>query len=579
MSKFINEEKKIQIFEKLNFLFGVEKAENVYDGLVKLVDDFNNNQKPGAGNKLWLDEKDVFLITYGDSIKEDGKPTLKSLHEFLKENLSEQLEYVHILPFYPYSSDDGFSVIDYFKVNEELGDWNNVEEMSEDFKLMFDAVINHISAKSDWFQEYLKGNPEYKNYFIETEDLPELSKVFRPRALPLLTKFHTADGDKLVWTTFSTDQIDLNYKDEDVFLKIIELLLFYAGKGAKAIRLDAIGFMWKIIGTSCMHLPQTHTAIQLFRDVFEVTAPETLIITETNVPHKENISYFGDGNNEAQLVYQFPLPPLVLYSFVSGSACYLSKWADSLELISDKTTFFNFLASHDGIGVIPTKGILSDAERNCVAENVKANGGRVSYKNTPEGEIPYELNINYFDAVSDKNASLDVNVDRFLASQSILLSMMGVPAIYIHSLLGSRNWQEGVKLTSMNRSINREKLCRNTLEKELAETGSLRNQVFTRYKKLITIRKQQKAFHPNASQKVVFANDNVFSLIRKSIDGCESILALINVSKEKEKLTIDSAEHDINTNSLTDLVSGLEIGVSNGTLDIELSPFQVMWLK
>ena len=520
MLEFINEEKKVEILEKLNFLFGAEEAESVYGGILKLVDDFNINLKADSrNNKLWLDEKDVFLITYGDTIKEEGKPTLQSLHEFLKANLKEQLEYVHILPFYPYSSDDGFSVIDYFKVNEELGDWNNVEEMSEDFKMMFDAVINHISAKSDWFQEYLKGNPEYKNYFIETEDLPELSKVFRPRALPLLTKFSTVDGDKLVWTTFSTDQVDLNYKDKDVFLKIIELLLFYAGKGAKAIRLDAIGFMWKIIGTSCMHLPQTHTAIQLFRDVFEVTAPETLIITETNVPHKENISYFGDGSNEAQLVYQFPLPPLVLYSFVSGSAAYLSKWADSLELISDNTTFFNFLASHDGVGVVPTKGILSDAERNIVAENVKANGGCVSYKNTPEGEIPYELNINYFDAVSDKNASLDVNIDRFLASQSILLTMMGVPAIYIHSLLGSRNWQEGVELTSMNRSINREKLCRNTLEKELTETGSLRNQVFNRYKKLINIRKQQKAFHPNASQKVVLLTIVSFRSLENLLTG------------------------------------------------------------
>jgi len=579
VSKFINNEKKTQIVEKLNFLFGAEKTENVYCKLSKLVDEFNHNMKQAGDSKLWLDEKDIFLITYGDSIKEDGKPTLQSLHEFLKENLSEHLEYVHILPFYPYSSDDGFSVIDYFKVNKELGNWNNVEEMSVDFKMMFDAVINHISAKSDWFQEYLKGNPKYKNYFIETEDLPELLKVFRPRALPLLTKFETAAGEKLIWTTFSTDQIDLNYKDEDVFLKIIELLLFYASKGAKAIRLDAIGFMWKEIGTNCMHLPQAHTAIQLFRDIFSVTAPETLIITETNVPHKENISYFGDGNNEAQLVYQFPLPPLVLYSFVSGSAGYLSKWADSLELISDKTTFFNFLASHDGIGVVPTKGILTPDELNLVAENVKANGGRVSYKATPEGEIPYELNINYFDAVSDKNTSLDVNIDRFLASQAILLSMVGVPAIYIHSLLGSRNWQEGVELTSMNRSINREKLCRKTLEKELVEDGSLRNQVFTRYKELIKIRKSQKAFHPNASHKVIFVNDSVFTLARTSIDGSETILAMINVSKEKQKLSLEPEKYGISANSLTDLVSGLDIGVSKGKLDIELDPFQVMWLK
>ncbi len=579
MSKFINEKQKAKILEKLNFLFGAEKAPRVYSGLTELVEKFNHENDTKKNKKLWLDEKDIFLITYGDSIKEEGKPTLQTLHEFLGDNLKDELEYVHILPFYPYSSDDGFAVIDYFEVNKELGNWTNVEKMSEDFKLMFDAVINHISSKSDWFQEYLKGNPKYKNYFIETEDTPELSKVFRPRALPLLTEFNTANGEKLVWTTFSTDQIDLNYKDEDLFLKIMELLLFYVSKGAKAIRLDAIGFMWKEIGTTCMHLPQTHKAIQLFRDIFEVTAQETIIITETNVPHKDNISYFGDGTNEAQLVYQFPLPPLVLYSFVSGSAGYLSKWADSLELISDKTTFFNFLASHDGVGVIPTKGILSSEELNTVVEHVKANGGLVSYKSTPDGDIPYELNVNYFDAVSKCNAPVEENIDRFLASQAILLSMVGVPAIYIHSLLGSRNWYEGVKLTSMNRSINREKLSKNDLENELKEDGGVRNRVFNRYKELIDIRKQQKAFHPNAYQKVIFANDSVFMLMRKSQDSSETLVAMINVSGSLQNVSLNLTETGLKGNSFVDLLSKQTVSPDGDKLDVVLKPYQVVWLK
>ena len=577
--ELINKMKKTEILEKLDFLFGKEKARVIYPRLVRLMDDFNTNQKGEAKNKVWLDEKDVFLITYGDTIKEPGKPALQSLHEFLKDNLKDHIEYVHILPFYPYSSDDGFSVIDYFKVNKDLGDWNDVEGMSEDFRLMFDAVINHISAESDWFQEYLKANPKYKNYFIEAEDVPELAKVFRPRALPLLSKFHTASGDKLLWTTFSTDQIDLNYKDEDLFLNIVELLLFYVSKGAKAIRLDAIGFMWKEIGTSCMHLPQTHIAIQLFRDIFEKVAPETLIITETNVPHKENISYFGDGTNEAQLVYQFPLPPLVLYSFVSGSAEYLSKWADSLELVSDKTTFFNFLASHDGIGVVPTKGILNEDELSRMVEHVKANGGNVSYKRTADGsEIPYELNINYFDAVSDKNVSMDTNIDRFIASQAILLSVVGVPAVYIHSLLGSRNYYDGVKETSRFRSINREKLDKRTLEEELSKTNSLRNTIFNRYKNLIKIRRGQKAFHPNASQKVIFANSSVFSLLRKTDDGQNAILALINVSEQKQILTINAEEYELGKGPFVDLLSNTKFLVANGKFSIQLNPFQVAWL-
>ena len=579
MAEAIDREKKAGMLKKLNFLFGKNKADEIYERLARLIDSFNSSCKTKAG-KSWLDEKDIFLITYGDSIRGEGKPTLQSLHEFLKDNLNKCIEYVHILPFYPYSSDDGFSVVDYFKVNKELGDWDDIKEMSKDFRLMFDAVINHISAKSDWFQKYLKGNPKYKNYFIETEDLPELSKVFRPRALPLITQFHTAYGDRLLWTTFSPDQIDLNYKDENVFLKIVELLLFYISKGAKAIRLDAIGFMWKEIGTSCIHLPQVHAAIQLFRDIFDVTAPETLIITETNVPHKENISYFGAGTDEAQLVYQFPLPPLVLHSFVSGSAAHLSKWADSLELVSEKTTFFNFLASHDGIGVVPTKGILNEDELNSMANHVKANGGHISYKTMEDGsQIPYELNINYFDAVSDRNAPADINVDRFIASQAILLSVIGIPAIYIHSLLGSRNYYDGVKQTSRFRSINREKLCRNVLEEELSEAGSIRNKVFTRYKELIEIRKGEKAFHPNASQKVIFANNSVFSLLRKGESPSEAILALINVSEKSQKLTIKMQEHGLNSNTFMDLISRVEFSTCNGKLEMQINPFQIIWMK
>ncbi|WP_276717060.1 alpha-amylase family glycosyl hydrolase [Caloranaerobacter azorensis] len=337
------EEKKKKILDKLVFLYGEEKNNKIFESMMKLIERYQNNICNSSG-KEWVDEKGIFLITYGDSIRQEGNSGIKALHEFLNKYLKGIITNVHILPFYPYSSDDGFSVIDYFRVNPELGNWNDIENMSKDFDLMFDAVINHISAKSEWFQGYLKGEEEYENFFIETEPCPELSKVTRPRALPLLTKFETSKGEKYIWTTFSEDQIDLNFKNEKVLLKIIELILFYVSKGAKTIRLDAIGYLWKEVGTSCIHLKQTHKVIQLFRDILDIVAPETILITETNVPHKDNISYFGDGYNEAQMVYQFPLPPLVLNAYQTGNASYLLKWADSLEQISSRTTFFNFHA-------------------------------------------------------------------------------------------------------------------------------------------------------------------------------------------------------------------------------------------
>ncbi|MCP4181505.1 MAG: sugar phosphorylase [bacterium] len=579
MYNIIDIDKKKQIINKLKYLFPDKDVFDIYYGIEAIIGKYSSLVSSDNREK-WLDEKDIFLITYGDSINSKSETPLKTLHEFLNKFLNNCVKYVHILPFYPYSSDDGFSVIDYFKVNKKLGNWTDIENMSSDFKLMFDAVINHISAKSEWFQEYLSGNPVYKDYFLETQNTSELSKVTRPRALPLLTEFDTAHGRKLLWTTFSEDQIDLNYKNQDTFLKIIDLLLFYISKGAKSIRLDAIGFMWKEIGTNCIHLPQAHKTIQLFKDIFDIVAPETLIITETNVPHKDNISYFGNGYNEAQLVYQFPLPPLVLFSFISGNAECLSKWADSLELASDRTTFFNFLASHDGIGVVPTTGILNDDQRDIMADHVRNNGGYVSNKITPGGKvIPYELNINYFDAVSDKNNSIAVNIDRFIASQSILLSVIGVPAIYIHSILGSQNYTDGVKETGRHRTINREKLFSETLENELLDPVSLRSKVIEKYKHLIKIRQAQKAFHPNAYQKVIFINDSVFALHRQSVDENGNIFAFVNVSSGKLDLEFQPSEYRVNSSIFKELISDTELEVKNGKLSISMYPYQVMWIS
>ncbi|MBM7558886.1 alpha-amylase family glycosyl hydrolase [Marinitoga litoralis] len=553
-----------KIYDKLKFLYP-EKAEEVYNRLMNLIEKYKL-----SNNEIELTEKDVILITYGDSIKKEGEKPLHTLHKFLNDHVKGIINTVHILPFFPYSSDDGFSVIDYKKVNPELGDWEDVEKLSKDYNLMFDAVINHISKKSEWFQEYLKGNPKYKDYFIEQEPVDELKNVTRPRTLPLLHVYETNEGKKHIWTTFSEDQIDLNYKSIDLFLEIVEILLFYAKKGAKLIRLDAIGYLWKEVGTSCIHLEQTHKMIQLFRDILDLTAKDVILITETNVPHKENISYFGDGYNEAQMVYNFSLPPLVLHSFLSKNAYHISHWADTLETPSDKTTFFNFLASHDGIGVMPAKGILKDEEIDYLVEHTLKNKGLVSYKNNPDGsKSPYELNINYFDALYEENEDIELNIRKFVSAYAIVSSLKGVPGIYIHSLLGSRNYYEGVKITGMNRTINREKLNYDQLEKEINDPNSLRYKIFNAMKNMLKIRTTHKVFNPKAKQKVLFLDDRVFSFIREFED--EKVLVLTNVSNEEIKLELNFSENPI------DLLSNKNIEVENNK--IKLKPYETLWIK
>ncbi|SFF73174.1 sucrose phosphorylase [Halobacillus alkaliphilus] len=562
------------IKQNLYKVYGDEKGSRILKAIYKLIDQYKQGTQP----KEWVDEKDVMLITYGDSVKNSTQKPLHTLKEFLNEYVGDTINSVHILPFYPYTSDDGFSVQDYLKVDPELGNWEQIHKLAEDYDLMFDAVINHISSKSDWFLKYLKGDPSYQDYFVESDPSLDHSSIVRPRALPLLTEVEHAEGTKYVWTTFSEDQIDLNYESEALFLEVLEILAQYVQHGARYLRLDAIGFLWKRLNTTSIHLDETHRIVQVMRDVLEEISPGTIIITETNVPHKDNISYFGDGSNEAHMVYQFPLPPLTLNAFLSGNAKHLSEWADSLEPTSEHTSFFNFLASHDGVGLRPVVGILEEAEVQKMAERVKRNGGYVSYKDNGDGtKSPYELNINYLSALKKEDDTQQKTVDRFIAAQSILLSVKGVPGIYIHSILGSENDQKGVEATGRNRSINREKLFVEDLEQELKKDGSLRERIFNRFMDRIEKRKAEIAFHPNADQKVLFLDDRLFTIVRTHEETEEKLVAIINVSEQQLEVSTDSLKEELGNKALIDVISESNYPSELSTLTVE--PYQALWLK
>jgi glycosidase len=575
----------------LAFLYGEDRADALWAQLRERLAAFRTEHSQLAQGTSEtadrLSERDAVLITYGDQIGDPGRPPLQTLVEFADAHLSGIISAMHLLPFYPYSSDDGFSVIDYRQVNPDLGDWEDIHRLGRRFKLMFDAVINHISRHSAWFQGFLRGEAPYTEYFIAVEPGTDLSIVVRPRALPLLTQVEMAHGTEHVWTTFSDDQIDLNYADPRLLLEILDLLLFYVAQGAELIRLDAIAYLWKEIGTPCIHLPQTHHVVKLFRAVLDAVAPDVLLITETNVPHEENISYFGAplpgrGTDEAQLVYQFPLPPLVMHSILSGSARALSRWAAGLDLPAGQTCFFNFTASHDGIGVMPARGLLTADEIQALVEATLAHGGQVSYKANSDGSRSvYELNISYFDALSDPTAGepLEVQVRRFVASQAIMLALAGVPGIYVHSLLGSRSWPEGVTQTGRNRTINRQKFERATVERELADPASLRHRVFVAYSRLLEARAAEPAFHPYGGQRVLSLDDGVFALLRTSPDEGRHVLCLHNVSGQPQAVDLLPAVLSIAGGTWVDVLTGQQIPTATGGLTVELPPYEVAWLR
>ena len=399
---------------------------------------------------------------------------MATLKDFaVRHHLEGRVSGIHLLPFFPYSSDYGFAVKEYLAVRPDLGTWADVEALDRHFQLMFDFVLNHVSAESPWFQGFLQGKEPFRDFFITVDPSTDLSTVTRPRTTPLLTRFETALGPRWVWTTFGPDQVDLNYRNPDVLLRMLEVMLTYVQNGADLLRMDAVAYLWKQAGTSCVHLPQTHQLVKLFREVLDEVAPDVEIVTETNVPHRDNVSYFGDGGDEAQMVYQFPLAPLVLDAFARGDAARLTAWAGKLDLPSERTAFFNFLASHDGIGVVPARDLLSKTEVDTLAARVLAFGGQFSDKANPDGSVsPYELNTTFFDALSDPNDGAEAwstKLDRFICSQAIMLALAGVPGIYIHSLFGSPNDQAGFARSGWKRDLNHQRLELKEVESALSD--------------------------------------------------------------------------------------------------------------
>jgi len=554
----------------LGAIYSKETAHTLAPRLDALRDKYRGIRERGmrGAPRPPIDERTALLITYGDQVREENQAPLRTLGDFLDAHARAILSGVHILPFYPYSSDDGFAVMDYYAVDARLGTWDDVARIGEHFELMFDAVINHASAQGVWFQKFLRNEAPYNDYFLVVTKEFVTTHVIRPRALPLLTEFETTAGKKLLWTTFSADQIDLNYKNPELLLQILDVLLFYVARGARFLRLDAIAFLWKESGTTCLHLPQTHAVIQFFRAMLNEIAPEVILVTETNVPHADNISYFGDGTNEAQWVYNFALPPLTLHTLQTGDAGKLAQWAKTLQTPSPQTAFFNFLASHDGIGLNPARGILTDQEIDALVQRTLERGGLISYKNNPDGtKSPYEMNINYLDALTVPDEAEEISIARFLCAQAILLALAGVPGIYFHSLFGSRGDRAGAEASGIARRINREKFTRRELERELASPNARRAKIFAQYAEFLRVRRQHAAFHPHAAQTILDDDARVFAVLRAS--QSERVLCLHNVTDTRVRFQA----RELGT-SWRDLISGADYRASQ----INLEPYQVAWL-
>ncbi|MEM9303624.1 MAG: alpha-amylase family glycosyl hydrolase [Pseudomonadota bacterium] len=522
------------------------------------------------------DQGDALLITYGGSLVADRERPLVTLRRFLEAHCQGYFSGVHVLPFFPFSSDDGFSVIDYFTVDGRLGTWRDIRAIGERFRLMVDVVLNHASSESRWFRNFVADKSPGRSYFMTASPDDDLDAVARPRASPLLNAVETVAGTRHVWCTFSADQVDLDFRNPWVLREFAHILGRYMGYGVGIFRLDAVAYLWKVIGTACIHLPQTHEVIRLFRTLIEFRDENAMLITETNVPQVENLSYFGNAN-EAHGVYNFSLPPLLVHALVYGTVRHLDHWLMGLPPTQLGTTYINFIASHDGIGLRPTEGMLTNEEIDHMVETLTDFGGLVSMRSMPGGgERPYEINISLFDALKGtaRHGVDDLAVERMLCAHAIMLALAGIPAVYIHSLLATRNDGDGVLQRGHNRAINRRVLRSEWLEAELADAGSETARVYAGIIGLLAVRREQDAFHPSAGQYALTVDDRVFAFWRRAVRARQNIFCLHNVSDETVEIHLDR----VNLQSpCRCLVTGTAVADLHGTLT--LPPYGFVWLS
>ncbi len=569
-------EVRMRMLGRLRQLYGYEHADSILEQIQLLAVEHVKRRPKSRRSSLW-DQRDAILITYGDSIQSPGEPPLRTLETLVRNRLQGLFSTVHLLPFFPYCSDDGFAVIDYRMVNPELGDWPDVVRLAEHFDLMMDLVLNHVSRESLWFADYRGNLYPGRDYFLEVDPSENLSMVVRPRTTPLLSEVYTRRGRRFVWSTFGPTQIDLNYRNPHVLLEFIDILLFYLRQGARIVRLDAVAYLWKRIGTPCIHLPETHQVIKLLRDLLSDIEPCCMLLTETNVPHQENISYFGDGD-EAHAIYQFSLPPLLLHGIHFQTTRHLRHWAESLQAPPAGCTFVNFTASHDGVGLRPLEGLIAAEELEALLEAMHQRGGYVSRKRNMDGsDSPYELNISYFDALGDPTLGTDaLHIARFMLSQAVPLCLQGIPAVYVNSLSATRNDLPGVERTGRTRSINRRKWDRAELEYLLDDRDTEAGQVFALYQRWLSIRREQPAFHPDADQRVLNLVEGLLGIERLAPDRSQTIWAVHNFGAAPLEVPLEPMGPGRRSRRW-DLLHGVELPPDRVTLT--LAPYGVAWVS
>lgn len=583
--KQIDSEKKLdrlKIDKLLKTIYSnhtTEEINFISNQLLQILDNFSEKSayEEIRDKEKWNQSHSV-LITYADSIYKNGEATLITLRKLLSKHFGSLSKVVHILPFLKSTSDGGFAVSSYDSLEEKFGDWDDLKSISKNHDLMADLVLNHVSSSHPWVQQFIKSQePGISNVYSPKQNL-DWSNVVRPRSSSLFSQINTDDGPKQVWTTFGPDQIDLNWHNPKMTLEFLNLIINYLSNGIKWLRLDAVGFIWKESGTTCLHLPKAHSIVKLLRVLLNNLLDEGVLITETNVPQKENLSYLIP-DDEAHMAYNFPLPPLLLEAIITSRADILNSWIYDWPILPEDTTLFNFTASHDGVGLRALEGLMNEQRIKDLLINCEKRGGLVSHRRLSNGDDkPYELNISWWSAMEDSSRDAKrFQYERFILSQLLVMALKGVPAFYLPALLASENDIKSFSMTGQRRDLNREKFKSENLSAVLNNPESNANKNLKYLRNAMGVRSELKQFHPSSQMKCLSKGRSDIVVIKRG-KGPESVFAIHNMTENKINYQLNDndlpkiIDNDFNTR---DFLTSSKYNCKN----ISLDPFQVIWLS
>ncbi len=583
--KQIDSEKKLdrlKIDKLLKTIYSnhtTEEINFISNQLLQILDDFSekSSYEEIRDKERWNESHSV-LITYADSIYKNGEATLITLRKLLSKHFGSLSKVVHILPFLKSTSDGGFAVSSYDSLEEKFGSWDDLKSISKNHDLMADLVLNHVSSSHPWVQQFIKSQePGISNVFSPKQNL-DWSNVVRPRSSSLFSQINTDDGPKQVWTTFGPDQIDLNWHNPKMTLEFLNLIITYLSNGIKWLRLDAVGFIWKESGTTCLHLPKAHSIVKLLRVLLNNLLDDGVLITETNVPQKENLSYLIP-DDEAHMAYNFPLPPLLLEAIITSRADILNSWIFDWPILPEDTTLFNFTASHDGVGLRALEGLMNEQRIKDLLINCEKRGGLVSHRRLSNGDDkPYELNISWWSAMEDSSRDAKrFQYERFILSQLLVMALKGVPAFYLPALLASENDIKSFSMTGQRRDLNREKFKSENLSAVLNNPESNANKNLKYLRNAMDVRSELKQFNPCSQMKCLSKGRSDIVVIKRG-KGPESVFAIHNMTENKINYQLNDndlpkiIDNDFNTH---DFLTSTKYNRKN----ISLDPFQVIWLS